>query len=138
MSRSRPLGAVILAALLSVSLAGCGANDHISGSTDVAHGKDLFQHGLAGKMQACGSCHTLADAGTTGTVGPDLDAAFAYMHAKSNEQRFDTKGLQDVILAQILEPNASMKKAQRPTGQDARDVAAYVAQAITSGGSTSK
>ena len=23
----------------------------------------------------CGSCHTLADAGTTGTVGPNLDAA---------------------------------------------------------------
>ena len=23
----------------------------------------------------CGACHTLADAGATGTVGPDLDAA---------------------------------------------------------------
>lgn len=29
-------------------------------------GKELF-------AQSCGSCHTLADAGTTGTVGPDLD-----------------------------------------------------------------
>jgi mono/diheme cytochrome c family protein len=31
-------------------------------------GKTIF-------AQTCGSCHTLADAGTTGTVGPNLDAA---------------------------------------------------------------
>lgn len=30
-------------------------------------GKELF-------TQTCGSCHTLAEAGTTGTAGPDLDA----------------------------------------------------------------
>ena len=33
-------------------------------------GKKLF-------VQACGGCHTLADAGTNGTVGPNLDDAFA-------------------------------------------------------------
>jgi len=32
-------------------------------------GKDIF--GKSG----CGSCHTLADAGSTGTVGPNLDQA---------------------------------------------------------------
>ena len=34
-----------------------------------ARGKALF-------VQTCGACHTLADAGTTGTVGPNLDDAF--------------------------------------------------------------
>jgi len=33
-------------------------------------GKQLF-------VKACGTCHTLADAGTAGTIGPNLDDAFA-------------------------------------------------------------
>jgi uncharacterized membrane protein len=36
---------------------------------DVAHGKQLFL------SAGCAGCHTLADAGATGTVGPNLDAA---------------------------------------------------------------
>jgi mono/diheme cytochrome c family protein len=35
---------------------------------DAAAGKEVFL-GSAG----CGSCHTFADAGTTGTIGPNLD-----------------------------------------------------------------
>jgi mono/diheme cytochrome c family protein len=35
---------------------------------DAAAGKDVFA------SAGCASCHTLADAGSTGTVGPDLDA----------------------------------------------------------------
>ena len=38
----------------------------------VAQGKQVF----AGEG-GCGSCHTLADAGTSGTVGPDLDKVLA-------------------------------------------------------------
>jgi cytochrome c6 len=37
---------------------------------DPAAGKEVFL-GSAG----CGSCHTLADAGTSGTIGPNLDDA---------------------------------------------------------------
>jgi cytochrome c6 len=37
------------------------------GSSDLAAGKAIFGKG------SCGGCHTLKDAGTTGTVGPDLD-----------------------------------------------------------------
>jgi len=37
------------------------------GGGDVAKGKELFA------SSGCGSCHTLADAGTTGTTGPNLD-----------------------------------------------------------------
>ena len=40
------------------------------GQGDPAAGKEIFL-GTAG----CGSCHTLADAGTSGTVGPNLDDA---------------------------------------------------------------
>ena len=35
----------------------------------VAHGKQVFS-------QTCASCHTLAAAGTSGTIGPNLDDAF--------------------------------------------------------------
>jgi uncharacterized membrane protein len=38
-------------------------------TADVAHGKQLFL------SAGCAGCHTLADAGATGTVGPNLDAA---------------------------------------------------------------
>jgi cytochrome c553 len=40
------------------------------GEGDAAAGKEVFL-GSSG----CGSCHTLADAGTSGTVGPNLDDA---------------------------------------------------------------
>src|SRR5918996_4283264 len=36
------------------------------GEGDPAAGKEVF-------TANCGSCHTLADAGTTGTIGPNLD-----------------------------------------------------------------
>ena len=44
-----------------------GSTGKAAGNAD--NGKALFT-GAAG----CGSCHTLAAAGTTGTVGPDLDS----------------------------------------------------------------
>ena len=37
---------------------------------DAAAGKEVFLGDAA-----CGSCHTLADAGTTGAIGPNLDSA---------------------------------------------------------------
>ncbi|MGH2941392.1 MAG: cytochrome c oxidase subunit II, partial [Solirubrobacteraceae bacterium] len=39
-------------------------------------GKQLFTDGN-GTATACGGCHKLADAGTSGTTGPDLDQALA-------------------------------------------------------------
>ena len=39
------------------------------GAGDAAAGKEVFA------SAGCGSCHTLADAGTTGAVGPNLDDA---------------------------------------------------------------
>jgi cytochrome c oxidase subunit 2 len=54
-----------------------------AGGGGAADGKTLFTEGNGGAASACGACHTLADAGTTATTGPDLgkvlkgkDAAF--------------------------------------------------------------
>jgi len=67
--RSAALLAAACAAVLAIVLAGCGTGGYTSGGSQGA-GKQLF-------VQACGGCHTLADAGTSGTVGPNLDDAFA-------------------------------------------------------------
>jgi cytochrome c oxidase subunit II len=50
--------------------AGGGGGGGGGGETD---GKTLFTD--AAEPTACGSCHTLSDAGTTGTTGPNLDDA---------------------------------------------------------------
>jgi cytochrome c oxidase subunit 2 len=48
-----------------------GGGGAAAGATDA---KQLFTSGNpATGATACGTCHTLADAGTTGTTGPDLD-----------------------------------------------------------------
>ena len=44
---------------------GGGGGGEVEG--DPAAGKEIFA------STGCGSCHTLSDAGTTGTIGPNLD-----------------------------------------------------------------
>ena len=61
--------AAACAAALSLALAGCGTGGFSSGGSQ-GSGKKVF-------VQACGGCHTLADAGTNGKIGPNLDDAFA-------------------------------------------------------------
>lgn len=63
------LVAVTCAGALALALSGCGTGGYTDSGSQGA-GKQLF-------VQACGGCHTLADAGTTGTIGPNLDDAFA-------------------------------------------------------------
>ncbi len=45
-----------------------GTDTGTGGQGDPAAGKTVF-------ITNCGGCHTLADAGTSGTIGPNLDAA---------------------------------------------------------------
>jgi cytochrome c6 len=67
------------------TLAGCGGSSGEGGNTsggaaaagpqpkgDLIAGRDAF---LIGAVPRCGSCHTLADAGTTSQAGPNLDEA---------------------------------------------------------------
>ena len=71
----RPFATVAIAALVAgvafVS-SGCGVQTGVAGSggADLAHGQQLF-------ISTCGGCHTLAEAGTKGVIGPNLDAAYA-------------------------------------------------------------
>jgi mono/diheme cytochrome c family protein len=112
----RPL--LVLAALAGVVLAasGCGTT-----SADVTHGRALF-------VQKCGVCHTLAQAGTTAQVGPNLDDAFA--SAREVGENSDT--IEGIVKAQVEfprpsngDPSVSMPR-DVVTGQDLDDVAAYV------------
>lgn len=111
----------------AVITAGCGAVNVVT-SGDAANGKKLFQ-------AKCGSCHTLADAGTKGVVGPNLDYAFEFV----KKQGFKEQTIRDVVRGQIAYPDSNpgtgTPTAPNPGmtpnlyhGQDARDVAVYVAK----------
>ena len=82
-------------------------------------------------MQKCGSCHVLARAGTKGTAGPNLDEAFQRA-IKDGMPRSDFAG---AIHGQILHPNRNgVMPAKLVTGDQAYDIAAYVAQSVAAGG----
>ena len=97
-------------------LAGCGTGGKATSHADQANGQKLF-------AAKCSGCHTLAAAGSTGTVGPNLDDAFR----GDKEQHFKQSTIQNVVLLQIRQPSAPMPPSL-VKGQDAQDVAAYVAE----------
>jgi mono/diheme cytochrome c family protein len=106
-----------VSALAALALSGCGSG-HDS-SADLVNGKKLF----IGKA-TCGSCHTLQRAGTKGTQGPNLDAAFE----NSRQSGFGDSVIEGVVRDQIAHPRrASIMPAGLVKGDDRRDVAAYVA-----------
>jgi mono/diheme cytochrome c family protein len=113
------LGALLL-------LAGCGTGGKAPAHADQANGQKLFT------SAGCGGCHVLAAAGSQGTTGPNLDDAFS----GSRQQGFKESTLENVVLDQIREANPPMPK-NLVKGQDAVDVAAYVA-AVAGLGGTSK
>ena len=133
------LGAGLVAAALLGG--GCGTGG-VAGSgkrADTQSGQQLF-------TQKCGACHTLQAAGTSGTIGPNLDNAFAADVA----QGYPQSSIENVVLDQIrlgsgelatytnnkkLTPQTPMP-ANIVTGQDAIDVAAYVASVAGQGGFT--
>jgi cbb3-type cytochrome c oxidase subunit III len=105
---------VTLAAAAALLAAGCGTGGKADPTADTQNGKALF-------TSKCAGCHTLGDAGATGTIGPDLDAAFG----PSRAQGFKQSTIQNVVLLQIREASKPMPD-NLVTGQDAQDVAAYV------------
>jgi mono/diheme cytochrome c family protein len=87
-------------AILALALAGCGGDDDGGGggsastqqSTSTAAGGGAESANAAGKQvftSNCGGCHTLADAGTSGQVGPVLDKL---KPSKATVQRQVTNG----------------------------------------------
>lgn len=91
----RALGPTIALAALIAGLIGCGGTGYTDQGSQTA-GKKLF-------VQACGSCHTLANAGTTGTIGPNLDAAFG----QSLEAGMTAATVTQVVRGQISYPVTS-------------------------------
>ena len=115
--------AVALVALLATGCGNAGTGGLSTGG-DTVRGEELFK-------QQCGSCHALAAAGTAGTIGPNLDDAFASVRA----QGFDETSIQQLVAGQIKFPvtnpssGAPGMPADLVTGDDVDNVAAYVASA---------
>jgi mono/diheme cytochrome c family protein len=115
-----PALALALGALFA---AGCGSGSvgYTKGTGDRAAGKTLF-------VAKCGSCHTLADAGTQGQIGPNLDYAF---YASRRD------GLGESTFVQVVRGQIAYPISHTSTGapgmpknlvnsQQANDIASYV------------
>ena len=113
---------------MALTLAACGTGGKVSSSTDVQNGKALFQ-------QKCAGCHALAAVGSTGGIGPNLDDSFA----EARSEKFKESTIANIVHDQIRFPgqyataqsNPNYLTANMPAnlvrGQDAEDVAAFVA-----------
>jgi len=133
-------GAGLAAAALLAAGCGTGGVANTGQAPDTQSGQTLFK-------QSCGSCHTLQAAGTAGTIGPNLDDAFA----ASRQEGFSQNSIENVVLDQIrlgsgslatyttvnngkgLTPQTTMP-ANIVKGQDAVNVAAYVASVAGTSG----
>ena len=142
----RVLSGAILATVAAFALAGCGTGGVAKqGAGDARSGGELFS-------AKCGGCHSLASANTQGTIGPNLDAAFA----GDREQGFSQDTILNVVLDQMRLPSPPMPPASelfplcksgtsnQPQGcvtdrnQALEDVATYVASVAGTNGAEAK
>jgi plastocyanin len=106
--------------MLAVGLAACGSGGDTP--ADLVAGKQVF-------VEKCGACHVLSRAETTGVNGPNLDDAFRQALA-DGMNRTTVRG---AVYEQIMHPaklppsDPAYMPAKLVEGQDARNVAAYVA-----------
>ena len=107
------IATLMAGALIVITLGGCSVKH---ANANLVTGKKLF-------ASNCASCHTLAHASSTGTVGPNLDDAF-------RQDRAD--GVKSTSIAGLVGywiefPNTQGRMpAMLLKGQDAQDVASYV------------
>jgi cytochrome c6 len=121
---------VLVLAGLVIALAGCGGGETASPTAETVEGTVPTQEApsaegdpTAGKevfaSAGCGSCHTLKDAGSNGTIGPNLD---------------EVKPDLQLALERVTNGKSPMPAFKDSlTEQQIADVAAYVVQA-TGGG----
>jgi cbb3-type cytochrome c oxidase subunit III len=125
----RRLSAAVGGLAVALLLSACGTGGSVvNASADKENGRKLF-------TEKCAGCHALTAAGSQGTIGPNLDYAFAQARADG----FKETAILDIIHDQIKFPgqypvrqsNPDYLRANMPanlvTGQDAIDVAAFVA-----------
>ena len=101
---------VILSLGLALTAAGCGAGKVVQPRPETVVGTIAAQtlpegDAEAGKgvftSQGCGGCHTLGDAGTNGTTGPNLDEVLTGKDA-------------EFIRESIVNPNAEIAQGFQP------------------------
>jgi mono/diheme cytochrome c family protein len=80
-------------AAVAFSITGCGTGGYVDEGSQ-GSGRQYFLD------STCGDCHVLADAGTRGTIGPNLDDAFA--QARADGMTSDT--FTQVVATQIKFP----------------------------------
>jgi uncharacterized cupredoxin-like copper-binding protein len=115
-------GLVAIAVALAVSA--CSTEPGNGRSANLVSGKRLF-------VSKCGACHTLARANTKGTTGPNLDEAFQ----QALKDGMKRSGIRGAVHGWILHPNQNgVMPAKIVTGDDAYDVAAYVARSTAAKG----
>jgi len=119
--------AVLVLGVGALAVAGCGGSEETSptaqtveGTTETAGttegGGEVKGDPAAGKTifdeQECGSCHTLSDAGTSGSIGPDLD---------------DAKPSYDLVVERVTNGKSPMPSFKDELSEkQIQDVAAYV------------
>ena len=111
----RALVLAVVATALATAVAGCGgdgdttevsATTSTTGSGDAAAGKEVFA------SAGCGGCHTFSAAGSSGSVGPNLD---------------DASPSHDHVVTQVTEGGGAMPSFRDElTDQQIQDVAAFV------------
>ena len=115
----KAIALLTVSALLALGAAACGGDDDSGGDTgggatgsvtgDATAGKEVF---TSTADPQCASCHTLSDAGATGTVGPNLD---------------DLKPDAATVQSQVESGGGAMPSYDgKLTEQQIADVAAYV------------
>jgi mono/diheme cytochrome c family protein len=114
-ARAKGLATLALTALLAT---GCGSQED---PPNLVNGKRLF----TGEGQ-CAVCHVMKRAGSGGVLGPNLDESFG----PARRDGLGESTIENIVLTQIDQTRRGSKMPEDlVTGQDARDVAAYVAQA---------
>ena len=115
----RPIAGAVLAVGTLFIVTGCDLQEN----ADKERGRQLFG-------QKCGTCHALAEAGTAADIGPNLDDAFKVARANGT----DSDTIEGIVESQIEFPRPAppdatdvYMPADLVEGQDAADVAAYVA-----------
>ena len=105
---------LIVAAGVMLAVGGCAVKHP---TANLVSGKVMFQ-------KTCGSCHTLAHANTSGTTGPNLDDAFR----QDKSDGVKSTSIQGLVDSWIRYPDTQgVMPGGLLKGQDAQDVAAYVA-----------
>ncbi len=112
---------VALVGALALVGAGCGGDDDGGGSAETSPATTQTTGGEAGDAAngeevfasaGCGGCHTFAAAGSSGSVGPDLDDAAPSF---------------DAVVTQVTNGGGAMPAfGDELSAQEIRDVAAFV------------